>query len=545
MLCAGTTNTITSTMNPHFTDQSTRDIPGPSPAVESILADALFPPRPSTEQPDSETPSDKKDPLAAQVWRLYTKAKDTLPNGSRLENLTWRMMAMTLKKKKAAEAKAKAEEQQNEFNQDVSPPTHDDTTVFLSSSAPPAIDGFGPNFHSTIRPKSNHERNAMVYGSTRAAPSHLSSTIFPQTHTSNGFTSGVHGTNSITIPADSDMEECDRLSPCSVSSMEAYFSHSLPSDQLPMQFQNMGIHPPALFQPLSPEPTIPDEHMNMNSSASTSANANANADTSTNANANAGALSFEDLLTMYYVPQSAPDPLLSVHPEPLPLPTDKKDSATHCTNCRTTTTPLWRRNPEGLPLCNACGLFLKLHGVVRPLSLKTDVIKKRNRSNATPITTVNKGIKSKAAVFANPTNHAIGKRASTSIITPMPKDKKKPNLAPVPFTNAGHPLRPIGSQMNYSTINSTATSNPTLTPITTNTNTNTTTTTKRQRRLSLSEQDNNNTNDNKTNNQYHISIQRPILQTVGSAPNLSWMGMMTQPDHVHPMSISDIHPGWS
>lgn len=53
---------------------------------------------------------------------------------------------------------------------------------------------------------------------------------------------------------------------------------------------------------------------------------------------------------------------------------------TSCTNCHTQTTPLWRRNPQGQPLCNACGLFLKLHGVVRPLSLKTDVIKKRNRS---------------------------------------------------------------------------------------------------------------------------------------------------------------------
>ncbi|KAL5606333.1 hypothetical protein BROUX41_002750 [Berkeleyomyces rouxiae] len=55
---------------------------------------------------------------------------------------------------------------------------------------------------------------------------------------------------------------------------------------------------------------------------------------------------------------------------------------TTCTNCFTQTTPLWRRNPEGQPLCNACGLFLKLHGVVRPLSLKTDVIKKRNRGTA-------------------------------------------------------------------------------------------------------------------------------------------------------------------
>ncbi|KAI9837903.1 MAG: hypothetical protein M1837_002668 [Sclerophora amabilis] len=66
---------------------------------------------------------------------------------------------------------------------------------------------------------------------------------------------------------------------------------------------------------------------------------------------------------------------------------DQNGMPTTCTNCFTQTTPLWRRNPEGHPLCNACGLFLKLHGVVRPLSLKTDVIKKRNRGsgNAIPV----------------------------------------------------------------------------------------------------------------------------------------------------------------
>jgi GATA-binding protein len=66
---------------------------------------------------------------------------------------------------------------------------------------------------------------------------------------------------------------------------------------------------------------------------------------------------------------------------------DQNGVPTTCTNCYTQTTPLWRRNPEGHPLCNACGLFLKLHGVVRPLSLKTDVIKKRNRGsgNTLPI----------------------------------------------------------------------------------------------------------------------------------------------------------------
>ncbi|KAL1648111.1 Sodium- and chloride-dependent GABA transporter 1 [Diplodia intermedia] len=68
---------------------------------------------------------------------------------------------------------------------------------------------------------------------------------------------------------------------------------------------------------------------------------------------------------------------------------DQSGTPTTCTNCFTQTTPLWRRNPEGHPLCNACGLFLKLHGVVRPLSLKTDVIKKRNRGsgNSVPVST--------------------------------------------------------------------------------------------------------------------------------------------------------------
>ncbi|KAI8069564.1 hypothetical protein BC940DRAFT_213110, partial [Gongronella butleri] len=50
-----------------------------------------------------------------------------------------------------------------------------------------------------------------------------------------------------------------------------------------------------------------------------------------------------------------------------------------CFNCQTTTTPLWRRNEQGEPICNACGLYYKLHHVHRPISMKKNVIKRRKR----------------------------------------------------------------------------------------------------------------------------------------------------------------------
>lgn len=34
-----------------------------------------------------------------------------------------------------------------------------------------------------------------------------------------------------------------------------------------------------------------------------------------------------------------------------------------CANCQTTNTTLWRRNNQGEPVCNACGLYFKLHNV--------------------------------------------------------------------------------------------------------------------------------------------------------------------------------------
>lgn len=111
-------------------------------------------------------------------------------------------------------------------------------------------------------------------------------------------------------------------------------------------------------------------------------------------------------------------------------PTPNSTANVECTNCHTKTTPLWRRNPQGEPLCNACGLFLKLHGTVRPLSLKTDVIKKRQRGQNTSL-----GSK-KGSILAGsgPSNGGLTLLAGSARDgddfnpTPLHKDQKKTRL---------------------------------------------------------------------------------------------------------------------
>ncbi|XP_078103951.1 GATA binding protein 1a [Sander vitreus] len=83
-----------------------------------------------------------------------------------------------------------------------------------------------------------------------------------------------------------------------------------------------------------------------------------------------------------------------------------KRAGTLCANCHTSTTTLWRRNANGEPVCNACGLYFKLHNVNRPLAMKKEGIQTRNRKVS------NKNKKSKKAAmfesYSDVTQHPSG-----------------------------------------------------------------------------------------------------------------------------------------
>ena len=57
-------------------------------------------------------------------------------------------------------------------------------------------------------------------------------------------------------------------------------------------------------------------------------------------------------------------------PSPV-LKSSTRREGTVCANCKTTHTTLWRRNHNGEPVCNACGLYYKLHNVSRSFHIPT------------------------------------------------------------------------------------------------------------------------------------------------------------------------------
>ncbi|XP_046875065.1 LOW QUALITY PROTEIN: zinc finger transcription factor Trps1 [Hypomesus transpacificus] len=67
----------------------------------------------------------------------------------------------------------------------------------------------------------------------------------------------------------------------------------------------------------------------------------------------------------------------------------RRGSGVFCANCLTTKTSLWRKNASGGYVCNACGLYQKLHSTPRPLNIikqnnGEQIIRRRTRKRLNP-----------------------------------------------------------------------------------------------------------------------------------------------------------------
>ncbi|KAJ7629024.1 hypothetical protein FB45DRAFT_794964 [Roridomyces roridus] len=60
-------------------------------------------------------------------------------------------------------------------------------------------------------------------------------------------------------------------------------------------------------------------------------------------------------------------------------PPDESYEGPRCSHCNTRQTSVWRRSKTGAQVCNACGVYARLRGRDRPLSLKRTKIKPRTK----------------------------------------------------------------------------------------------------------------------------------------------------------------------
>ncbi|KAI8976919.1 hypothetical protein BDB01DRAFT_801851 [Pilobolus umbonatus] len=294
-----------------------------------------------------------------KTWRLCTKVKDALENGSRLENLSWRLWyAHNVNNKVTSLRDFKVPEQIDFEAQKKQRAESFILPQFTSDQAVNEVvqlddillyDYFDPSWGLGFNPMVDDA----LYVSSESMPPLPIGTL--------------HNKLLATLPRET-LESAERL-----LYDEPYYSDHT---QIPSMYQQQpeiqSIHSmpvsPIHSMPVSPIHSMPVSPIHsMSVPASPSSYMPASIVSSSMPVSMTASMPASRSNSPPHSPIFINQSHHSSHEE------DK--SIAMCTNCNTTSTPLWRRSTQDELLCNACGLYLKLHNIPRPKNLKPPITK--------------------------------------------------------------------------------------------------------------------------------------------------------------------------
>ncbi|XP_051791938.1 zinc finger transcription factor Trps1 isoform X2 [Erpetoichthys calabaricus] len=109
----------------------------------------------------------------------------------------------------------------------------------------------------------------------------------------------------------------------------------------------------------------------------------------------------------------------------------RRGSGVFCANCLTTKTSLWRKNANGGYVCNACGLYQKLHSTPRPLNIikqnnGEQIIRRRTRKRLNADALPSEQLSKQQRV--NSEEHVNGSPLERKVDEPQPEVHQPSNL---------------------------------------------------------------------------------------------------------------------